>query len=121
MMLFCFGAMAQQRGGGGTPEERAKRQTDRLTEQLSLNADQEKQVLALNLERVKKMDEARAAGDNGGRDAFRASQEEYSKKLAAILTPEQQEKFKKMQAEMRQRGGGSNDQRGGEGRRQRSN
>ncbi len=103
MMLFCFVSMAQQRGG--TPEERAKRQTDRLKEELSLNADQEKQVLTLHLERAKKMEEARAAGGDG-REAFRASQEEYTKKLTAILTPEQQEKFKKMQAEMRQRGGG---------------
>lgn len=115
MMLFCLGAFAQR--GDVTPEDRAKRQTQRLTEQLSLNADQEKQVLALNLDRVKKMEEARAAGNatSNNREAFQAAQEEYTKKLNAILTAEQQEKYKKMQEEMRQRGGRQNGPRGGQG------
>lgn len=108
IMLATIGVSMAQRGEGGrpggTPEERAKLQTKQLTEALTLTEDQQKQVLALNLERGKKMEAARGEG-GGGREAFMAIAEDYEKKLNGLLTDAQKEKYKTVQAEMRQRRG----------------
>ncbi len=85
-------AFAQSRNGGErfTPEQRAEMQTKRMTEQLNLNEEQQKQVLALNLERNKKAAEVSRENSTQFREIF----QNYNKELNLILTPEQQEKLK---------------------------
>lgn len=92
-------AFAQSRNGGErfTPEQRAEMQTKRMTEQLNLNEEQQKQVLALNLERNKKAAEVSRENSTQFREIF----ENYNKELNLILTPEQQEKLKEARSERR--------------------
>lgn len=92
-------AFAQSRNGGErfTPEQRAEMQTKRMTEQLNLNEEQQKQVLALNLERNKKAAEVSRENSTQFREIF----QNYNKELNLILTPEQQEKLKEARSERR--------------------
>ena len=58
--LVCTTALQAQRGGrGGSPEERAERQTTYMVEQLSLSEAQATKVKEVNLKYGKKMMEAR--------------------------------------------------------------
>ncbi len=87
-----------------TPEQR----TDSLAAQLDLTKEQKPKVLEL----FKSMDAARRQAfqdSQGDRDAMRAAmqsvREDGDKKLKAILTEDQYQKYQKMQAEMRARRG----------------
>jgi periplasmic protein CpxP/Spy len=110
--VFVIAAVgkAQPGGMGGTPEERAKRQTDQIKEAVSLNADQEKKVYDLNLENGKKMQEMMQANQGGGfegmRETMTKNQEEMTKKMKGILTAEQFTQYEKYLAERQQRGPG---------------
>jgi periplasmic protein CpxP/Spy len=107
MLAFAsITVFAQRPDANATPEERAKTQTASLTESLKLTEDQQKQVYSLNLDRAKKMQEMRAS-QNGDRTQMRESMEKFNTDLAKVLTPEQQEKYKKIMEERRgNRGGG---------------
>jgi len=107
MMAFAsIASFAQRPDANATPEERAKTQTASLTESLKLSEEQQKQVYTLNLDRAKKMQEMRAAGDVD-REKMRESMDVFNKNLAKVLTPEQQEKYAKILEERRgNRGGG---------------
>jgi periplasmic protein CpxP/Spy len=101
------------------PEDMAKNQTQRLKEQLNLNADQEKSVYDLNLSFAKRLAEAReAAAASGGRppmDSMRTWNQAREASMKKILTPEQFEKLQVEREKMRQQMG---DRRpGGGGRR----
>lgn len=108
-MIMAFAsitAFAQRPNANATPEERAKTQTASLTESLTLSEEQQKQVYTLNLDRAKKMQEMRNS-QNGDRTQMRESMENFNKELTKVLTPEQQEKYKKILEERRSnRGGG---------------
>lgn len=99
-MAMSVGVFAQGRGGGFermSPEQRAEMQTKRLTESLSLTADQQKKVLALNLDRIKKSEQlGREEGDK--RKELR---ETYDKELNAILTEEQKVKMNEQREKMK--------------------
>jgi len=101
-LLFSVITFAQaQQGGqggrrGGTPEERAKRNTEMLTKKLNLTADQQTKVSAIYLEQAAAMKKLRedAAGD---RDAMRAammkSNEESDTKISALLNDDQKKAY----------------------------
>jgi hypothetical protein len=57
------GGPGGQGRGGPSPEERAKRQTERMKEELKLTAAQEPRVLTINLKYAKKMDDVRKIAD----------------------------------------------------------
>ncbi|SFC04899.1 hypothetical protein SAMN05421747_103264 [Parapedobacter composti] len=110
----------QQRGGRGfgTPEENAKRTTERLAEQLKLSKAQQDSVYAYTLEQGKAMQQAFQANQNADRQQMmgkmRALREETDEKIRAVLDDSQKKAFEKMREEqasrMRQggrRGGGS--------------
>jgi periplasmic protein CpxP/Spy len=100
MMAVSAGTFAQSnRGANATPEQRAENQTQRMTEQLGLTDQQQKQVYALNLSRSQHMEAMRQ-----DRMDMRGYQETYRKELMTILTPEQQQKYQGMQRDMRPRG-----------------
>ncbi len=109
------GAFAQERRGGGermTPEKRAEMQTKRMTEELGLNEDQQKKVLALNIERTKQSQELGQAEASKRKEI----REAYVKELNTILTTEQQEKLKNAQKEGRgPRDGAARSRRDGKG------
>ena len=110
-------ANAQQGGGrmGGTPEERAKRNTDQLAEKLKLTEDQKTKVLAIYTAQNGEMAKAReaASGDASGmREKMMKMMGETNTKIEGVLTDEQKTTFKtyleerKKAMEARQNGGG---------------
>ncbi|OON68902.1 hypothetical protein [Hymenobacter sp. CRA2] len=90
-----YGQGRQQR----TPEQRADMQTQRLTNQLALSADQQTKVRAIYLAQANEFDAARAQMTPGSmdRDAMRQKMQEgrtrYDEQLKAVLTPEQFTKY----------------------------
>lgn len=114
-MLFTCSVWAQQDGQRRefNPEQSATRQAENLEKELGLDSVQYKQVYALYLEqskqmqeRMKQMREARERGEEvaqpqGGQpgqmpEEWKKMQEEFDAKMKAILTPEQFEKYQKM-------------------------
>lgn len=90
----AFGQERQQR----SPEERAKRQTEKLTQELGLTADQQKKVYDLTLEQSKAAKANRADGKRD-REAMQNRWKEHQKEFEGILTPEQLNKHKEIRAE----------------------
>ncbi|UOG76282.1 hypothetical protein MTX78_06695 [Hymenobacter tibetensis] len=92
--------MGQGRGNL-TPEQRADMQTQRLSKQLSLSADQTSQVRAIALAENQELQALRsknAAADSrqGAGQEMRAIREEYDTQLKALLTPEQATKYNQL-------------------------
>ncbi|RZL15808.1 MAG: periplasmic heavy metal sensor [Pedobacter sp.] len=101
-LLFSVVTFANAQDGqgqgrrGGTPEERAKRQTEMLSEKLTLTADQKAKVQAIYLEQGPRMRKLRdSLGDD--RTAVRAAMvkanEQNEAKIAAVLTDDQKKAF----------------------------
>ncbi|MBC7566783.1 MAG: hypothetical protein H7223_07425 [Pedobacter sp.] len=116
--VATFSQAQQGQGGGrqmGTPEERAKRSVDMLTEKLTLNADQKTKVTAIYFEQNAKMKKLRdSVGDD--RAAMRAlmvkGNESTESKIEALLSADQKKLFtawkeeRKEMMKKRQEGGG---------------
>jgi len=115
--LSTSAAMAQttpdQAGGRPqrTPEEMAARQTQGLTQQLGLSADQSAKVQQILLARDQEMLAMRGQMQAGTadrrqlREQMMAGRTKYDDQLKAVLTPDQYAKMQAMQASRRQRGG----------------
>ena len=88
------------------PQMMVQRQMERMSTELTLSKDQEKKMEPLLLARMEKMMEFRQAGME--REAMQAEMKKTNdaqlEQLKAILTPEQLEKYKTMQSQMRQGG-----------------
>lgn len=93
-----------------TPEEMAARQTQGLTQQLGLSADQSAKVQQIMLARDQEMMTMRSQMQAGTgdrkqmRDQMQANRAKYDDQLKAVLTPDQFAKMQTMQANRRQRG-----------------
>ena len=76
--------------GNQTPEERAKRQTEMMKENLSLTTAQEPKVSAINLKYAKKMEDVRKIADTA---VMRKTAQNLNKQkegeLKAVLTADQ--------------------------------
>lgn len=105
MVLTIAFAYAQPRGGN--PIEQAKKETERLTAELELNAKQTKKVEAIKLKYAKQtqqmraeMRERREAGEEMDKDAMRVKMQEtranHDEEVKSLLTPTQIEKFDAM-------------------------
>ena len=81
------------------PEKWAERITNRMTEELSLTEEQQKEVYALHLERMTDRAEAMKAQ----MERMKAEQKETREKLEAILTPEQKAKWEESRSEWREK------------------
>lgn len=93
-LLFAAGrSMAQT-----SPEERAKKLSEKMKTELSLTDEQYVKVQAINLEYAKKNDEIMKG--SGGKFAkyksLKSAQKEKKKELKPILTDEQFKKYEQM-------------------------
>jgi hypothetical protein len=111
MAFIGLSAMAQQRGGERpSPEQRATKMTEKMAEELSLSADQKKQILEINLERAKKMDQDRAERMNetearkAEMDARREEMKRQDEKIKSVLTEEQLGKWEEIKLSQKDRG-----------------
>jgi hypothetical protein len=106
IMLVLLAFTTQVKAQDFNPQMMAHRQLDRLATELSLNKDQIKKLEPLLVSRVEKMMEFRQAGMD--RDAMMAEMKKLNDgqldSIKAILTPEQFEKYKTVQSQMRQGG-----------------
>jgi Spy/CpxP family protein refolding chaperone len=104
MSLF---AQDKQHGQGfrnAPPEERAKRQTEMMKENLSLTAAQEPKVSAINLKYAKKMEETRKIADTAAqRKTAQSLNKQKDGELKGVLTPEQFKSYVKQLEEMKAR------------------
>jgi hypothetical protein len=86
-----------------SPQEMAMNQLNRMSSELKLTKEQENKIEPLIMSRVEKMMEFRQAGME--REEMMAEMkkvnESQQEALKAILTPEQLEKYKTMQSQMR--------------------
>ena len=102
-----YGRMQQ-----GNPEEMAKRQSERLTQELGLSADQTAKVQQILLARGQEMQAMRGqARDASNRDQMRTQMEanraKYDAQFKEVFTADQYTKYTTMQADRMNRGGGS--------------
>lgn len=107
--FVSLSAQSQGRGGFGnmSPEERAKMITQRMKEELKLNADQEKKVSEINLKYAKKNQEARKAGNEAEvKKAMDVNNTARDGEFKKILTADQFKTYQKMAADMKARQGG---------------
>ncbi|WP_442588509.1 DUF5969 family protein [Pedobacter sp. AW31-3R] len=113
-LLFSVITFANAQGGKrnmGTPEERAAKMTARLTEKLSLTADQQTKIKAVFLDQQAQMEKTRAE-QTQDRSAMRGKMMEMMKesdsKINAVLTEEQKKSYEaykeERKSEMKNRG-----------------
>ncbi len=119
LSLFVFFAinltLEAQRPQGAklTPEEKAQKRTERMTEKLGLDKDQITKVKEINLKIAKIKHEQRknASGDKTAmREAMQKIRIENNEELKLVLTEEQFEKFLTHEEEMKKRKGQKNRQ-----------
>lgn len=109
-LLFSVITFAHAQQGGGrkmpSPEERAKRNTDRLAEKLTLTEDQKTKVSTIFLDQATAVDKIREAG-SGDREATRAQvlklSDETDAKIAAVLTADQKKTYEAWRAEQKEK------------------
>src|SRR4051794_12678063 len=82
-------------GGRFNPEERLKR----MTEQLTLTQEQQDKVKKIMEDGREEMGKIRDLPEDQRRDKFREFMQGQNEKIMAVLTPEQQEKYKAAIAE----------------------
>jgi len=117
VITFANAQDGQGQGGrrGGTPEERAKRQTEMLAEKLKLSDDQKAKVNAIYLEQgaaMRKMRDSLGNDREAWRGAMVKANAANEAKITAVLTDDQKKAFKAWTEErreaMRKRAEGNN-------------
>ena len=118
MLVATINLATAQQPQMGTPEERAKVQTDRMVDLLKLTADQKTKIAAIELDLAKQMD-TKMRSNQGNREAMRTAMQEIDKlrddKYKAELTADQFKKYLEDKEQRQQRGPGQ-----GQGQRQRN-
>jgi len=102
-LLLSVGLMAQPKGGmekakGLTVEEKAQKQTEKMTEMLNLNESQKTDVAEINLSFSKKSNEIKDRYQKLMREELKESKQERDTKLKETLTSDQFKKMKDFQA-----------------------
>lgn len=82
-----------------TAEERAKKSTELLAKKLSLSEDQKKDVYAINLDNIKKMDVERKQGMQAHKDLMQKSMTERDDKINSVLTDVQKSAYQDLKKE----------------------
>jgi Spy/CpxP family protein refolding chaperone len=110
LLMISLSSTAQQKSEErSTSEQRAARMTEKMAEGLSLTADQKKQILAINLEHVKRRDQDRMDQQKES-DARKAEMKKQDESIKAILTDEQRTKWEEIKLNRKDRGGRSGSQ-----------
>ncbi len=109
-LAFVSICASAQGFGQFNPEDMAKRQATMLKDSCGINDEQYKKVLELYTAQSKEMQkQMQEAMQNGGgmggfdREAMQKRQDEFNKKLKAVLTEEQFKKYTIMQENQRKR------------------
>ena len=89
-------------GGRMNPEERLKK----MTEQLTLTEDQQGKIKAIFESGREEMAKLKDTPEDQRREKFGEFMKAQNEKVLAVLTPEQQEKYKAAMAERAKQGGG---------------
>ena len=93
-----------------SPQEMADNQTQRLSKDLNLSADQLTKVQQILTARAQEMQALRADGSaRPTREQMQANRAKYNDQLKQVLTPDQFAKYTTMQANRRQHGPGGPD------------
>lgn len=131
VLLFSAGSLAAQGPDGQkvTPEQRAERMTQRMTEQLSLSDEQARQIERILLDHFKEMPQAprrpaRRARRLGLRTGVSvpvpSSGRKMDEQIKSVLTDAQYQKWTEMRSAMRTRHGHRRGDGPGRGKRSRS-
>jgi Spy/CpxP family protein refolding chaperone len=109
--VMALQAQQGQKNGGGwgnaTPEERAKRLTGMMKDQLSLTEKQEPRIAEINLKFAKKNEDARKIADTTERrKALKAINQQRELEYKTVLTATQFKTYQKLAEEMKARRGG---------------
>jgi Spy/CpxP family protein refolding chaperone len=92
----AFAQERSQRQRGGTPEERAKSQTEALAKELNLTDAQKEKVLKINLKYAQPRTQQDQNTDREKRrEEFQKQQKERNDSIKVILTDDQKKKFDK--------------------------
>lgn len=114
LAVLSFNSFAQDKKKP-TPEERAKKMSEKMKTELDLTDDQTKKIEAVNVETIKKKraleEEIKAL-----RAKVKAVKENQKTKYKEILTPEQFEKLQEMVKERREKHKGKGPKHGGHGK-----
>lgn len=109
-LVLGTAAMAQGRGDGKTPQERAQFRTDWMAKELSLSETQKTKVAALNLQMVEKNQQIKndaSLNEEQRKTAWKENRMAQKKQLKEILTADQlatlKEKKKEKGAKTRQK------------------
>jgi hypothetical protein len=103
MVVALLGAGEAAQAQMPSPQEMAMNQLNRMSSELKLTKEQENKIEPLLVTRVEKMMEFRQAGMEREEmmGEMKKINESQMETLKAILTPEQLEKYKTMQTQMR--------------------
>lgn len=116
--IIALNAQSQNKGpqnrSNMTPEEMATKRTERMTTDLDLTEDQQKEILAINLKsaevfgkfRGKKRDDFSEEEREEMRSKMKELQAENQEKMKKILSEEQYAKWEKMLKERMEKGRG---------------
>jgi periplasmic protein CpxP/Spy len=85
-----------------TPEERAKKRTEKMTEALGLDASQQTQIYAINLAHMTEMEKLRAE-QKALHEKIKAEREATRNEIKVVLNDEQDAKFDQMVEEHKAR------------------
>jgi hypothetical protein len=98
VLLLGSGTVYAQRGGGDiSPADQAKKQTEKMAEQLSLTDEQKEEVLKVNL-KFAEISEAARAGGRPDRETMKTAQATQKAELKAVLTEDQFKALEALQA-----------------------
>ena len=87
-----------------TAEERADKQTQRLTKALNLTEDQAAKVKTASLKRIQTMQNTRNEEKGKGKGKkIKATMDEFDQEIKAILTPEQYTQYEKRKDELKEK------------------
>jgi len=86
------------KGGNQTPEQRAQQQTQKLTQALGLNADQQKMIYDASLKAAQDMQAARQSGD---RAQMKTIQDTKDASFKQTLTADQYKKYEELKEQMK--------------------
>lgn len=103
MVLTSLHVEAQQEKRTiATPEERAQKMTERMTEELALSEGQKASILAINLENAT-MRQAQKEKETAERKTRMDGMKAQEEKIKAVLTEEQRIKWEEIKLEQRDR------------------